>query len=100
MTCKYNYKSISLRNDTMDKLSKLSVSNGISSTQPVVKNTIETMAIMNDISFFKSEFLASVAVIFNKSDMKNPYRICEIFYSTTLGTTKNSPAVSGAFFKT
>jgi len=26
MTCKYNYKSISLRNDTMDKLSKLSVS--------------------------------------------------------------------------
>ncbi len=26
MTCKYNYKSISLRNDTMDKLTKLSVS--------------------------------------------------------------------------
>ena len=26
MTCKYNYKSISLRNHTMDKLSKLSVS--------------------------------------------------------------------------
>ena len=26
MTCKYNYKSISLRNNTMDKLAKLSVS--------------------------------------------------------------------------
>ena len=26
MTCPHNYKSISLRNDTMEKLSKLSVS--------------------------------------------------------------------------
>ncbi len=26
MTCKYNYKSISLRTDTMDKIKKLSVS--------------------------------------------------------------------------
>jgi len=26
MTCKYNYKSISLRNNTMDKLANLSVS--------------------------------------------------------------------------
>ena len=50
--------------------------------------------------FVDREDAACVAVIFNKSDMKNPYRMCEIFYSTTLGTTKNSPAVSGAFFKT